>query len=268
MTPGAFRTQPPTEQAVAYAAKLNPSGSALVYSTLLGGTGADAGSAIRIDAQGNAYVLGTTSSTDFPVTSGALQASGPSAPWTVANSTIGSFLTAFNPAGTALVYSTYLSGAAALDVDLAGNAWVLGTASYGFPVTAGAFQRCMSGGYSDLFAAQFTPGGKLAGASYLGGTGGETGAAIAASADGRPYIAGETYSIDFPGITGAVSAESLSFVAKIQIDNAQAPGGPCISQGLENGASFMGGPVAGGEIVTIRGAGHRSGAGRFGTDRV
>jgi uncharacterized protein (TIGR03437 family) len=259
-TPGAFDTNPPDGTYVAYVTKLNPAGSAPIYSTLLGptllgGTDSDFANAIKIDAKGNAYVLGNTSSSDFPVTSGAFQPSGPDAPWAIDYSFSGQFLSALNADGSALIYSTYLTGAAALDVDAAGDAYVAGVASYNFPVTSGAYQRCVTNGTGDLFVVEFNPSGQAIAATYLGGTGTETPSGIVATPNGSPYVAGATASINFPGIVGAESGVSLTFVTQIQIDNSQAPDGPCISQILQNAASFVEGPVAAGEIVTIRGAG-------------
>src|SRR5258708_12714375 len=94
---------------------------------------------MRVDAQGNAIVLDTTLSSDFPGTAGAFQPTGPSAPWEAPdNQNVSAVLSKLNPTGSALVYSTYIAGGSALDVDSAGNAYVLGTATYGVPTTAGA----------------------------------------------------------------------------------------------------------------------------------
>jgi len=162
---------------------------------------------------------------------------------------------ALNADGTALIYSTYLAGAMALDVDAAGDAYVVGTASYNFPVTSGALQRCVTNGTGDLFVVEFNPSGQAIGATYLGGTGTETPSAIVAAPNGSPLIAGTTTSTDFPGIVGAESGVALTFVTRILINNPQTSNGPCVSQILANAASFAEGPVVPGEIVTIRGAG-------------
>ncbi len=262
-TPGAFSSNPPSDTYLAYVTKLNPAGSALIYSTFLGETESALGSVIKIDAKGNAYIVGNTSSSNFPVSSGAFQPSGPGAPWAIGyqSGDDGQFLSALNANGTALIYSTYLTGAAAfypaagLDVDAAGNAYVVGTASYNFPVTSGAFQRCVTNGTGDLFVIEFNPSGQAIASTYLGGTGTEIPSAIVAAPNGSPYIAGMTTSTDFPGIVGAESGVALTFLTRIQIDNPQATDGPCISQILQNAATFAEGPVVGGEIVTIRGAG-------------
>jgi uncharacterized protein (TIGR03437 family) len=126
----------------AFVAKLNATGSALVYSTYLGGSGWDQGAGIAVDSSGNAYVTGYTNSTDFP-TANAFQAA------------LGGFgdvlVTKFNAAGSALVYSTYLGGGNSNDegygiaVDSSGNAYVTGrTCSTNFP-TANAFQAANGG---------------------------------------------------------------------------------------------------------------------------
>lgn len=253
-TPGAFNTTPPTSSGSVYVTKLNPAGSNLIYSTFLGPGGIDAASTIKIDAQGNAYIVGNTNSSDFPVTPGAFQAGELSAPWAIGYFP-GQFLSALNASGSALIYSTFLTGAMSLDVDAAGDAYVVGVAGYNFPVSSGAFQRCVINGTGDLFVIEFNPGGQSIAATYLGGTGSVTPSGIAAGSNGSAYIAGTTSSIDFPGIIGAESGVSLTFVTEIQINNPQATDAPCISQALQNSASFVEGAVAAGELVTIRGGG-------------
>src|SRR5262249_20831086 len=150
---------------------LNASGSALAYSTFLGGGGSDEGRGIAVDGAGNAHVTGLTASTNFPTASAAQTSLGGGAG-------TDAFLTKLNSAGTALSYSTYLGGAGtdeghALAVDGAGNAYVTGaTASSAatFPETAGAYQTALAGG-RDAFAARYSAAGALAWASYLGGSG-------------------------------------------------------------------------------------------------
>ena len=113
-TPGVFQTSfAPTTGAKAFVTKLNPAGTALVYSTFLGGGDDQSGNDIHVDSAGNAYVTGTTTSTDFPTTPGAFQrALVPGNCGTVSKPSPcpDAFVSKLNPAGTALVFSTYLGG--------------------------------------------------------------------------------------------------------------------------------------------------------------
>ena len=192
---------------------------ALAYSTFLGGSGSDAGNAIAVDTAGNVYVAGSTASTDFPVTQGVYQTTNHAA----ANQSLNAFVTKLNPTGTALVYSTYLGGsgtvyggdtASAIAVDTAGNVYVAGqTYSSDFPVTPGAFQttnRAAAIDSTNAFVTELNPTGTaLVYSTYLGGSGGQgnytgdKGNAIAVDATGDAYVAGETYSADFPVTQGA-----------------------------------------------------------------
>jgi len=186
---------------------------ALAYSTYLGGSGSDAGIAIAVDAAGDAYVAGATSSTDFPVTSGAFQQTNGSTP----PGRVG-FITKFNPKGSALIYSTYLGGTSGADgitnlaIDADGNAYVTGgTPSVDFPVTAGAFQKIKNGtsGVINAFMAKLnSTGSVLVYSTYLGGSGGPIGVVgpaygdvpvgIAVDSAGNAYVAGSATSTDFP----------------------------------------------------------------------
>jgi len=145
-TPGAYQTTAPGGFDM-FAVKLNPAGSALIYSTYLGGSREDDLDAIALDASGNLYVTGNTLSSDFPTTPGAFQTTyGGSAP-NIDNSFSGDVaLSKLNPTGTKLLYSTYLGAsgdefADAMALDTSGNIYLTGaTFSSNFPVTAGAFQ--------------------------------------------------------------------------------------------------------------------------------
>ena len=151
----------------AFVTKLNPTGTALVYSTYLGGTSVDFGEHIAVDRAGNAYVTGYTTSTNFPTTVGAFQ--------TTSGGGYDAFVTKLNPTGT-VVYSTYLGGSGdeigwGIAVDTAGYAYVTGqTDSTDFPTTTGAFQTTSGGGY-DAFVTKLNPTGTaLVYSTYLGGT--------------------------------------------------------------------------------------------------
>ena len=191
----------------AFVTKLNPTGSALVYSTYLGGSSSDAGYGIAVDAAGNAYVTGGTGSTDFPTTIGAFQT-------TKGGGFRDAFVTKLNPTGSALVYSTYLGGSGVnngfgIAVDTLGNAYVTGqTFSTDFPTTPGAIQTTFGGGGGffrggDAFVTKLNPtGSALVYSTYLGGLGSDTGFAIALEYP-NAYVTGHTESFNFPTTTGA-----------------------------------------------------------------
>ena len=181
----------------AFVAKLNSTGSALIYSTYLGGVGTDSGNGIAIDAGGAAYVTGATTSTNFPVL-GAFQAA-------LAGQQDG-FVTKLNAAGSAIVYSTYLGGAlddrgSSIAVDSAGAAYIAGnTNSTNFP-TVSALQTSNSGS-TDAFVAKLSASGaSLVYSTYLGGSGTENievGRSIAVDSSLSAYVTGATSSTNFP----------------------------------------------------------------------
>ena len=177
-------------------AKLNASGSSLVYSTYLGGSGVDVGHFITVDAAGSAYVTGLTNSADFP-TARPLQA-------TFRGGRYDAIVTKLNPEGSALVYSTYLGGsrndeARSIAVDSSSNAYVTGyTESDDFP-TAHPFQAAFGGGSNDAFIVKLSAAGSaLVYSTYLGVGGGDFGRAIAVDIGGNAYVTGYTDSDDFP----------------------------------------------------------------------
>ena len=218
-TVGAVQPVPtPGASSEAFVTKLNNSGSALVYSTFLGGSGQDSGEAIAVDSAGNAYVTGFTTSTNFPTTPGALQAA--------IGGNGSAFVSKLDPSGSAFVYSTYLGGTFAfgsgIAVDSAGNAYVTGGAD-DFPTTPAAFQ-VSPGGSGDAFVAKLNAAGSsLIYATYLGGASAEGGHDIAIDQAGNAYVAGTAEaSTDFPTTAGAfqtTSSEFFSFfVAKISVN--------------------------------------------------
>jgi hypothetical protein len=187
--------------------KLNASGTALVYSTYLGGSGGDYGSGIALDAGGNAYVSGYTSSGNFPTTPGAFQR--------VLNGSFNIFVTKLKPDGTLppnqqLLYSTYLGGSGSdfvgtVAVDAAGNAYLTGytnssNPTTGFPTTPGAYQRQFgaksNGAQYDVFVAELNPNisgpTSLVYSTFLGGHGDDQGYGIAVDAIGNAYVTGQT----------------------------------------------------------------------------
>ena len=178
----------------AFVTKLNAAGSALVYSTYLGGGGDDRGFDIAVDASGNAYVTGQTDSTDFPRI----------VPIQVVNGGLDDvFVTKLNAAGNDLVYSTYLGGSSSdfgfgIAVDASGDAYVTGqTSSTNFP-TAVPIQFT-NGALADAFVAKLNAAGNvLLYSTYLGGNGNDCGFRIAVDASGSAYVFGDTTSTNFP----------------------------------------------------------------------
>jgi len=211
-TVGAFQPTPPSARVDAFVVKLNSAFTARTYSTYLGGTtGDDAGRGIAVDATGNAYVTGFTASTDFPTTPGAFQTA-------FGGGVFDAFVVKLNPAGSALVYGTYLGGAGSdvglgIAIDTAQNAYVTGgTFSANFPTAAGVSQTVLAGG-RDAFVTQLNAAGTaLVYSTYLGGAGTDVGNAIAVDGTGAAYITGSTAcaaapcvaSTDFPTTGGVV----------------------------------------------------------------
>ena len=173
----------------------------LAYSTFLGGPDLDDGSAVAVDAQGNVYVAGSTSSTSFPTTVGAYDTSFDAS----GGSNRGeAFVSKLNPAGNALVYSTFIGGpgddwASALAVDTNGSVYVAGsTLGNSFPTTANVVQSVPNGG-GDAFVAHLNAAGTaLLYSTLLGGNSQDQALDIAIDGQGNAYVAGTTYSSDFP----------------------------------------------------------------------
>jgi len=198
----------------AFVTKFNSTGTALIYSTYLGGNGNDGGDGIALDSSGSAYVTGSTTSTNFP-TMNAFQANlaGPE----------NAFVTKFNPAGSALVYSTYLGGSVGdigngIVVDSSGSAYVTGvTFSTDFP-TMNPFQASLAG-TENAFVTKFSPAGStLVYSTYLGGsTSATSGIGIAVDSSGSAYVTGVTFSTDFPTMNAfqpTLGGGSDAFVTK------------------------------------------------------
>jgi hypothetical protein len=216
VTPGAFQTVNHSTGGNAFVAKLNPEG-ALIYSTYLGGSSSNGDSAlgIAIDSGRNAYVTGPAYSTDFPITAKAYQTSK-----TESDPDTGdSFVTKFNPTGTALVYSTYLGGSNggetgdqedAIAIDPSGDAYVTGvTDATDFPTTKEAFKTKPDKDGVNIIVTKLNPtGSALLYSTYLGGPVPEfSGSAIALDPSGNVYIAG-TSGAGYPVTTGAFQTKS------------------------------------------------------------
>ncbi len=189
-TAGAFQTGL-SGSSDAFVTKLNPSGSGLVYSTYLGGSGDEDGRGIAVDMLGSAYVTGVSYSSNFPTTAGAFQ--------TTVGGNINAFVAKLNPTGSGLAYSTYLGGSAGaagqgIAVDSLGSAYVTGvTNSTNFPTTSGAFRPSFTGGPGDAFVTKVSAAGNaLAYSTYLGGSDADGGYGIAVDSVGSAYVTGLT----------------------------------------------------------------------------
>jgi hypothetical protein len=210
VTPGVFQSICTCTRAVAFVTKLNPTGSALVYSTYLGGTGGDVGYAVALDSSDDAYVTGYTHSTNFPVTAGAYQ--------TKLTADTAAYVTELNPTASTAIYSTYLGGTTtlttpceacgtAIAVNSSGDAYVTGlTAESTFPVTPGAYQTTFLGATNghDAFLTELNPTGTgLVFSTYLGGNGDTGATGIALDQSDNIWLKGNTMSAVFPTTPGA-----------------------------------------------------------------
>lgn len=209
VTTGAFQTTL-KGSSNAIVSKLNSKGSALTYSTYLGGSGADTVWGIRVDGSNNVYVAGQTSSTNFPTTTSAFQTT--CGTDCAAND---AFVSKFNSAGTALLYSTFLGGsgeqeAFALAIDSSGDAYVTGrTSSTDFPHTKGSFQTSF-GGVFDAYLSELNPTGSgLLYSTYFGGSASDAGLGIAVDSAKNVYLTGRTYSTNF-AVTPQAFAQTCS----------------------------------------------------------
>jgi len=197
-----------------FVTKINSSGSAMIYSTFLGGSASDSGRSIAVDSSGNAYVTGLTRSSDFPLLN-PMQG--------ILGGNSDAFITKLNPSGSALVYSTYLGGnlddyGFGIALDSSDNAYVTGeTFSSNFPLLNSI--PAATGGYIDAFVTKInSTGSAIVYSTFLGGTNEAAGKAIAVDNTGAAYVTGWTVSTDFPirnPIQGSIAGAVESFVTKI-----------------------------------------------------
>jgi len=202
----------------AFVTRIDATGTFLSYSTYLGGSAYDEGTALDVDADGRVFVTGSTVSNDFPTVGSPAQAA-----WGGGND---AFVAKVDAAGASLVYSTFLGGSANdfgqdIAIDASGNAYITGnTFSGDFPTSVAAYQQVLKGG-SDVFITKLNAAGSSRTYStYLGGTFDDYGQGIAVDPDGRACVTGYTLSIDdFPTSATAFSKKSAggrdAFVTKL-----------------------------------------------------
>ena len=189
--------------------KLNAAGSALLYSTYLGGSSTDSCYAVAVDSAGSAYVAGGTDSSNFPVTGDRRAVTGRDA-----------FVAKFKPDASALDYSMTFGStgnerATAMAIDSAGNAYATGctSSSFGLPITPGALQTTWGGtnvpqrAAGDAFVLKLTGAGAVSYATYLGGSREDCAFGIAVDGQGSAYVAGNTTSTNFRTTAGAFQTE-------------------------------------------------------------
>ena len=271
VTPGAFQTKRANSRGTifgfegpytpnAFVAKLSPAGQ-ILWATYLGGSGSDAALGIAVDGKGSPYVLGYTTSPNFPITPGAYQTSAP-----LSNR---AFVTKFAPDGSSLVYSTFLSGSliqigyspgailesavspSAIAVDAMGNAFLGGSSNPSvLPPTAGAYQNSGSAFVAKLDAS----GSKLTFVTYLGGSSAsDIVHGIALDSSGNIYAAGATSAADFPvtapfSHTGVgANGDSGAFLVKLDAAGAHA----AYSAILGGTASIAGSAFSGATAVAV-----------------
>ncbi|MBK8312982.1 MAG: SBBP repeat-containing protein [Acidobacteria bacterium] len=285
-TPGAYKTRPCATNSCSYDAfvvKLNPTGSALVFSTLLGGNKDESASGIALDKTGNIYVTGSTSSPDFPTTPGAYDRTcGTDGKCNVPENpplillTDDAYVTKLNSTGTSLIYSTFIGGKEwdsiglqEIAVDDQGNAYIAGTtASMDFPTTPGCFQA-VPGVMADAYAVKLNPqGSALVYSTFIGGNGVDFGTTVTLDAIGNIYVAGLTASTNFPVSNPIQSAygggKTDAFVAKLNSDGTLLPystylGGTgddvAISVALDgSGAAYIVGSTGSADFPIVAGA--------------
>ncbi len=203
IVPGAFQSTYGGGDYDVFVTKINAAGSALLYSTYIGGSIHDAGWSIAVDGSGQAYITGYTYSPDYDITLGAFQT-------LHGGGSIDVFVTKVNATGSALLYSTYIGASRnevgySIAIDAFGQAYISGyTGSPDYDITSGSFQTTFGGGVMDVFVTKVdATGTALLYSTYVGGSGNEYGYGIAVDAVGQIYITGYTGSLDYDITAGA-----------------------------------------------------------------
>ena len=182
--------------------KFDSTGTTLLYSTYLGGSGNDLAEDMAVDSAGNVFLIGRTTSHDFPTTPGAYNR-------TFNGGATDFYVAKLSASGSSLVYSTFVGGS---DTDLGlgiavsstGEAYVTGTTlSSDFPTTAGAFDRTFHGRQDALVAKLDAAGANLIYSTFLGGADVDVGESVAINSLGQAHVSGFTDSSDFPTTPGA-----------------------------------------------------------------
>ncbi len=205
-----------------FVTKLSTNGRSLDYSTFIGGGNDDVGYGIELDSNGNAYIVGRTVSSDFPTTSGAYDQ-------TYGGSGDG-FMVKLDSSGGSLSYSTFIGGGGSdaglgIVLDSSDRAYITGyTGSNNFPTTSGAYDTTYNGNTDSFITMLSSDGSTLMNSTYVGGSGYDSGKAIALGADGMVHITGYTTSSNYPTTSDAFSTSRTwgneVFVSKMDIGGA------------------------------------------------
>jgi hypothetical protein len=200
VTPGAFDTTQNGGYDM-FVTKVGPAGSALTYSTYVGGDSWDEGLGIAVDGEGNAYFTGNVQSANYPVTPGAVGGA--------LRGRVGAAATKVNSSGTTLIYSGVIGGSDwdegdALRVDSNGAAYIAGhQASADFPTTPGALDTTSGGGVDGFLVKVDPTGTSLLYSTFVGGNGWDGAMAMTVGDGGLAYLTGATTSTDFPSTRSA-----------------------------------------------------------------
>jgi len=267
VTPGAFQRQfvagPCADGfkcAHSFVMKISADGASVIYATYLGGSRSDIAQAIAVDSSGSAYVAGTTSSLDFPVTAAGNQLTpGPG------------FIARISPDGSMLLASTYLSGEPwNVALDSAGNVFASGAArTDAFTTTAGAFQTSPQGGADAFVMKMNSTLGTMIYSTRIGGSTNEFAYALTVDSQGSAYVGGFTDSKNFPVSSGAYvgSGGTGAFVAKLSQDGSRLIFASILGAGFTHGiavdssqAVYVGGGADNG-FASTEGAFRTSGEG-------
>jgi len=237
----AFQAARASTASEVFVTKLNADGSALLYSTYLGGDGHDSGSAIAVDDFGNAYVTGTAGSPvviPFPTTANAYRTTGGAGPFLAKFDTHAS-------GAASLAYSSLIVDSLTLGIaaDGSGNVYLVGRALSNLPTTVGAFQPKWNGGF-DAFVAKFNlnvPGpASLVYSTFLGGTSDEEGRGIALDSSGNVYVTGYTNSRNFPTVNAIQPALGGGFFKNVFVAKLNAGGTALVYSTYLGGSAVYG----------------------------
>jgi uncharacterized protein (TIGR03437 family) len=231
----------------AFVTKLDPNGN-IVFSTFLGGSGSDEGYVVQTDSDGDIYVAGETTSSDFPTTQGSFQPTPLVPAW---STSLGGFIAKLSPDGSVLVYSSYVVSYGAilnLAVGVSGDAYLTGITQAGFPITASAPQPCLQGNKS-LFAAHLDSQGSLLDATYLGDQNPQRTLGLNVALDGSLSLVA-AFLVETGSDFTYVNLSRIRFNEPGWIPKA------CMSSNVLNSTTLIGSSrVAPGEFITLTGFG-------------